>query len=66
MVYTKKQGGEKMTVKLYSTLELSKVLKVSKQAVNKAEREGRIEQPAFRIGKYKGWTEEQMKRIKKG
>ena len=51
--------------KLYSTLELSEVLGMTKQGVNKAEREGRIEKPGYRIGQYKGWSAEQVERIKK-
>ncbi|WP_369355599.1 hypothetical protein [Lysinibacillus capsici] len=50
--------------KLYSTLELSEILGITKQGVNKAEREGRIEAPAYTIGPYKGWTKEQVERIK--
>jgi hypothetical protein len=52
------------TEKLYSTLELSEILGITKQGVNKAEREGRIEAPAYSIGPYKGWTKEQVERIK--
>lgn len=54
------------TKKLYSTLELSEILGMTKQGVNKAEREGRIEKPGFMIGQFKGWSEEQVERIKKG
>lgn len=52
-----------MTERLFSTLELSKLLGMTKQGVNKAEREGRIEAPAYTIGPFKGWTEAQAQRI---
>lgn len=53
-----------MTEKLFSAAELSKMIKISKQAIHEAERKGRFESPAYVIGKTKGWTLEQVERIK--
>jgi hypothetical protein len=53
------------TVKLFSTAEIAELLGMTKQGVNKAEREGRIEAPAYSIGKFKGWKPEQVDRIQK-
>ena len=52
------------TKELLSTAELAEALGMTKQGVNKAEREGRIEAPAYSIGKFKGWKPEQLERIK--
>ena len=51
-------------IKLYSAKDLSEMLYMTKQGVNKAEREGRIEKPTFIIGNAKGWTKEQVERIR--
>ena len=53
------------TKELLSTAELAEALGMTKQGVNKAEREGRIEAPAYSIGKFKGWKPEQLERIRK-
>jgi len=53
-----------MTIKLISSPELAKILDISRQAVNEAARKGWMEAPAYTIGGYKGWTAEQVERIK--
>ncbi|QWH54350.1 hypothetical protein [Bacillus mycoides] len=52
------------TAKLYSTAELAEILNMTKQGVNQAVKAGRIEQPAYSIGAYKGWTVEQVNKMK--
>ncbi|AAM26253.1 MULTISPECIES: hypothetical protein [Bacillus] len=52
------------TEKLYSTADLAEELEMTKQGMNQAVKAGRIEAPAYYIGAYKGWTEEQVERIK--
>lgn len=51
------------TEKLYSTVEVAEILNMTKQGVNQAVNAGRIKQPAYNIGAYKGWTEEQVKEM---
>ena len=68
--YTKKRGEKVEQTKLYSAKELGKILHMTKQGVNKWEREGKIEKPAFFITigkekKVKGWTKEQVERIRR-
>lgn len=53
-----------MTEKLFTTEDIASILGMTKQGINKAAREGRIEEPMFTIGPYKGWTLEQVERIK--
>lgn len=52
------------TKKLYSTVEVAEILNMTKQGVNQAVKAGRFEQPAYSIGAYKGWTEEQVNTMK--
>ncbi|EEL25456.1 hypothetical protein bcere0018_55630 [Bacillus cereus Rock1-15] len=51
------------TKKLYSTVEVAEILDMTKQGVNQAVKAGRIQQPAYSIGAYKGWTEEQVREM---
>jgi DNA-binding GntR family transcriptional regulator len=55
--------------KLYSTVELAEMLGISRQALNQALEEGRIEESEYIIKSAKKnkrcWTAEQAERIKK-
>lgn len=55
--------------KLYSTVELAEMLEISRQALNQALEEGRIEEAEYLIMSTKKnkrcWTAEQVERIKK-
>lgn len=53
-----------MTKQLFSVSDIAGIIGISKQAVNEAERKGRIEAPKYRIGLVKGWTFEQVQKIK--
>jgi hypothetical protein len=55
-----------VTKVLYSASKLAEALGMTKQGVNKAAKEGRIEEPLYKIGNINGWTFEQIERIKKG
>jgi DNA-binding XRE family transcriptional regulator len=54
--------------KLYSTVELAEMLGISRQALNQALEEGRIEESEYMIISIKKnkrcWTAEQVERIK--
>lgn len=54
---------------LYSIAELAGILDISRQAAEKALAKGRIEPNEYVTGesdkRVKGWTEEQVKRIKR-
>lgn len=51
-------------IKLQTMADLAKALGVTKQAVSLAVKDNRIEQPKYILGIAKGWTPEQVERIK--
>jgi hypothetical protein len=54
------------TKRLFTATDIGLRLGISKQAVNKQLREGRIEQPEYVVGKTNAWTLEQFEKITRG
>lgn len=55
-----------MTEILYGIKDLAASLGITRQALEKADKNGKIQAPAYRIGKIKGWTATQVREIKEG
>lgn len=52
-------------IRLYTSSELATTLGITKQGLHKAVKEGRIEEAEYLTGKNKGWTKEQVERIRR-